>query len=136
VVPIFNDYFGPGWQLRAEAHSVNVANTGETNLREGNHEWVGATARGTLNLFPTSNYIPWPDWLLGRISLIGTAQMFYDAETTKDVHYYTAAAKYLLSDPSSNATPASSISFEWDQGINKTTMVYVNQYLLKLNYKY
>ena len=130
-----NDYLSAGWQFRAEADYVDVEKSGETNLRLGSHEWVGGTARGTVNLFPARG--PWPPWLSDRLSIIGTAQMFYDANTGQGIHYHTAAVKYKLSGSSQDpAAPASSISFEWDQGIDKNTMVYLNQYLVKLNYKY
>jgi hypothetical protein len=46
----------------------------------------------------------------------------------RNVRYYTAALQYQLS---SNT----SVSFEYDTGTNKDTLVNTNQYLVKLNYK-
>jgi hypothetical protein len=128
-----NDFFGGFWQFRAQADLMNVAVPGETNLTKGNHEWYGATARGNLFLFPLANEHSWPDWLLNRFSVVATAEYYYDNATGRNIQYYTAALQYQLTAPT--AAGSSSISFEWDRGTDIATMIFLNQYLVKLSYK-
>jgi hypothetical protein len=144
------------WQLRAEAEFVNVNNPGLTGLVKGDHDWFGETVRANLGLFPANPEIPWPETIVGRISLIGTAQNFYDTVTSKTANYYTAQLQYKLGackNPQMGATGqsgagntkqsdacaiqgSSAISFEYDWGFDKDTFVYTNQYVIKLSYSY
>jgi hypothetical protein len=123
-----NDYIGGFWQLRAEADLLQVDKKGLTNLALGQHDWMGATARAYVYLFPIASEHNWPSWLLNRISFIGTAQFFRDAVTGQNIHYYSAALQYALSS-------SIAVSFEYDTGTTKDTLVNANQYLVKLNYK-
>jgi hypothetical protein len=123
-----NDYIGGFWQLRAEADFYRVEERGLTNLTPGRHAWMGGTARANIYLFPIASEHAWPSWLLNRVSLVGTAQFFRDTETGKNIQYYSAAFQYALSS-------SVNISFEYDRGTTKETLVDVNQYLFKLNYK-
>ena len=123
-----NDFIGGFWQLRAEADITQVNDPGLTKLILGRHDWVGATARANVYFFPIAVEHVWPSWLLNRISFFGTAQFFRDTNTGRNASYYTAALQYQLS---SNT----SVSFEYDNGTNKDTLVNTNQYLVKLNYK-
>jgi hypothetical protein len=123
-----NDYIGGFWQLRAEADLYRVEERGLTNLTPGRHAWMGGTARANIYLFPIASEHVWPSWLLNRISLVGTAQFFRDVETGKNIRYYSAALQYQLSS-------SINVSFEYDRGTTKETLVDVNQYLIKLNYK-
>ncbi len=123
-----NDYIGGFWQLRAEADLFQVDKQGLTNLTLGQHDWIGATARTYVYLFPIASEHNWPSWLLNRISFIGTAQFFRDTVTGQNIHYYSAALQYALSS-------SIAVSFEYDTGTTKDTLVNTNQYLVKLNYK-
>jgi hypothetical protein len=146
-----NPYFSFFWQLRAEAEILNVEKPGLTNLAKGDHAWLGETVRANIGLFPENTVIPWPEPIAGRISLIGTAQNFYDAEATKTAktaNYYTLELQYKLgpcktpaATTSGNSTAcaiqgSSAISFEYDQGTNKDTLVFANEYLVKFSYAY
>jgi len=141
-----NPYYGFFWQLRAEAEIVNVNNPGLTGLAKGDHDWFGETVRANLALLPSNTQIDWGEFLAGRVSLIGTAQNFYDTETSKAANYYTAELMYKLGpcvQSTSTASKAacavqgsSSISFEYDWGTNKDTFIYTKEYLIKLGYAY
>jgi hypothetical protein len=139
-------YFSFFWQLRAEADIVDVESPGLTNLKMGSHTWIGATARPNLALFPLNSTIAWPDWLGGRISLIGTFQYYQDTENSVQARYYSAILQYKLGeckrDPKGSTDlpcsiqGSSAISFEYDWGTDIDTLVKANQYLVKFSYAY
>jgi len=150
-----NPYVNFFWQLRAEAEILNVDNPGLTNLAKGDHAWLGETVRANLGLFPETSAHPWPDYIAGRLALIGTAQNFYDAVTSRTANYYTVQLQYKLGPCKQSTSPtpgnttlgaanaaacaiqgSSAISFEYDWGTNKDTLVYANQYLVKFSYAY
>lgn len=115
-----------GWfvQLRGEADIRQVDIPGVTGLSKTNYEWAGATARLTLNLFPSADV---PDWLLNRFSFIATAKYFHDFNSGMDVNFYQATLKYRLN-------PYSSIGLEYTNGTSKETLVYAQKYMIKLLY--
>jgi hypothetical protein len=125
---------------------VNVSNPGLTQLIKGDHTWAGVTARPNLALFPLNSTVAWPDWLGGRISLIATADLYRDLPNSTVARYYTAAIQYKLGqckkDPKGSTDlpcaiqGSSSISFEYDWGTNRDTLVKVEQYLAKLGFAY
>jgi hypothetical protein len=126
----FSDDFDWFWQLRAEVDVKHVDDVGLTNLTEGRYAWIGGTAR--LHLFPfpaTSSFAP--TFLLDRIHLTGTAKWYWDAYSGRTIRRYSAEAAYNLEEDGS-----SSLSFEYAYGTEKETLERVNQYLLRLNYKY
>jgi hypothetical protein len=143
-----NPYFSFFWQLRAEAEILNVQNPGLTKLAKGDHDWLGETVRANLGLFPENDVIPWPDFIAGRLSVIGTAQNFYDTQSKKTANYYTAQLQYKLgpcknqpatSTANVNACAiqgSSAVSLEYDEGTNKETFVFTKQYLVKFSYAY
>jgi hypothetical protein len=146
-----NPYLSFFWQLRLEAEILNVQNVGLTNLAKGDHAWLGETIRANVGLFPQNSVIPWPDFIAGRLSLIATAQNFYDAEATtsaKRANYYTVQLQYKLGPCKTPAAStagdstacaiqgSSAISLEYDTGTNKDTLVFANQYLAKFSYAY
>jgi hypothetical protein len=143
-----NPYFSFFWQLRAEAEILNVQNPGLTKLARGDHDWLGESVRANLGLFPENDVIPWPDFIAGRLSVIGTAQNFYDTQAKKTANYYTAQLQYKLgpcknqpATPTANANAcaiqgSSAISLEYDEGTNKDTLVFAKQYLIKYSYAY
>jgi len=125
---------------------VNVTNPGLTNLAKGNHEWIGGEARPNLALFPLNSAIAWPQWLGGRFALIGTFEYYRDTVTSNEARYYSAVLQYKLgeckTDPKmSTDLPcsiqgSSAVSFEYDWGMNKDTLVATKQYLAKFSYAY
>jgi hypothetical protein len=141
-------YFGFFWQFRAEAEVIEVSNPGLTKLIKGDHEWLGETTRATLLLFPITLQHDWPDWLAGRFSVIGTTQNYYDVHTAAKANYHSLALQYKLGackkpenpkpdDPDICAIQGSSaLSFEYTWGMDKETLVKVNQYMVKLSYAY
>lgn len=146
-----NYYYGWFWQFRGEADVRNVSNPGMTGLVKGNYEWLGETARINLALFPLNPPgSPWSTWLYKRFSLIGTQQYYWDANSGQEVRFYSVTLQYKLSpckkdkpDPT-NPDPypdcsiqgSSSLSFEYDHGTDKDTMIKANKYLVKLGYSY
>jgi hypothetical protein len=137
------------WQFRAEADWLNVSEAGLTNLVKGDTMHYGAIARAHLALFPIRDESHlWPDWMVGRFSLIGTAQYFRDGRTNADLPYFSLALQYKLGsckplDPSAPRSTdvtqcvipgTSAISLEYDNGTDKDTLVQVNQILLKLGF--
>ena len=106
--------------------------------------------RTNLALFPLRDeQHRWDDWLVGRVSLIGTAQYFRDSRTNADLPYYSIALQYKLGsckarDPSIPLAKGeivqcvipgtSAVSLEYENGTNKDTSVRINQILLKLGF--
>jgi hypothetical protein len=143
-------YFSFFWQWRGEIDTVHVTVPGLTNLSVGDHLWVGETVVANFALFPPGQpFFPnkfFEDYVDGRFSLIGTAKTFYDTRTGTNADYYSAMLQYKLgeckaasgSDPSSPCavSGSSSISFEYDTGVDKDTLVKTRQYLVKLGYAY
>ena len=134
------------WQLRPELDLTEVYDPGLTNLVKGSHAWLGTNVRANLALFPLNPHIDWPELIGGRFSFIGTAQNFYDSKTRTTANYYSAVVQYKLgackrgNDPK-DVNPcaiqgSSSISFEYDWGTNRDTLVNTNQYLVKLGFAY
>lgn len=143
----FSDYFSAFWALRAEADFVEVSDRGTTNLVAGRYDWFGGTLRAYMNLFVTqSGEHHWQPWLADRFSIVGSAQYFWDSRSSTEIRKYTAALQYKLgvckkdntdkTNPDCVISGSSSISFEYDWGTDKDTLVNVNQYLVKLNYSY
>ena len=90
-----NANFGYMTQLSIEGELTQVNNTGLTLLTHGHHDWIGETARPNLQLFPIDLSADSPpslynSWIAGRISLIGTQQFYWDANTGKTNAYYSA----------------------------------------------
>ncbi|SHN73477.1 hypothetical protein [Bradyrhizobium erythrophlei] len=142
-------YYSFFWQFRAETDWLNVNEVGLTNLTKGDTAHYGAIVRTHLGLFPIrdENHL-WPDWLVGRFSIIGTAQYFRDSRTNADLPYYSIALQYKLGSCKSTDSSApktgdvaqcvipgtSSVSLEYDNGTDKDTLVKVNQVLLKFGF--
>jgi hypothetical protein len=144
-----NDYLLAFWIFRPEADLREVWNPGDTSQRKGTYEWLGYTVRGNLQFFPLPTGSTWFDaWIVNRFVVIGTAQNFWDANSSKTAFYYTALLQYNLGTCTFPKNPdpgvysdckiagGASISFEFDHGTNKDTLVSANQYLVKLSYKY
>jgi hypothetical protein len=163
--PLMNGYFDGYWEIRPEAEFRNVTSAGVTNLKVGDYDWYGGTVRGHLFLFTNpyggspspypAGFMGWPSLLANRISLIGTAQYYTNTiSSTKspaEIRKYSAEIQYKLSgcttgDPSAGCQgadkvqgpnePSTALSFEYDWGTDKDTLVFTQQYLVKLDFKY
>jgi hypothetical protein len=137
-----NALFNGFWIFRPEADVVHIANLPYTNLSSGTYDWMGATLRAYVFLFPSTNF-PWPPALADRFSLIGTAEYFRDAHTGMEARYYVTQLQYSLNgcttkDKSVASCPqgTASVSFEYDYGADRDTMINANKYLVKFSYKY
>jgi hypothetical protein len=142
-----SEYASFYWMLRPEVDIIDVSQPGLTNLSVGRHIWAGETVRANLSLFPLTPLRDWPPLIGGRFSLIGTAENYYDTQTRARANYYSATLQYKLGscvkdakskDPSAPCTlqGASSISFEYDWGTDKDTLVFAKKYLIKLGFAY
>jgi hypothetical protein len=150
--PLLGGYLDGYWQILPEVEIRQVTSAGLTNLKLGDYEWFGGTARGNLFLFTNAPPGSWAadPAIANRISLIGTAQYFWDSRHSQEARNYSAEVQYKLSgcsqgqsDPNcqtgggnSASASSSSISFEYDYGTDKDTLVFTQKYLAKLNYKY
>jgi hypothetical protein len=134
-------------QFLAESEFTNVSNPGLTQLVKGQHAWLGETARPNLTLFPgvySDDFVN--KWIAGRISLIGTQEFYWDADTRRTAPYYSAILQYKLGactvqknpdpDHPCKVSGSSSISLEYDWGRDKDTYVKTNQFLVKLGFSY
>jgi hypothetical protein len=73
-------------------------------------------------------------------------EYFYDATNGVEARYYSAVVQYKLDQCKKDSTKsadlpckiqgASALSFEYDWGTDKDTLVTTKQYLLKLSYAY
>jgi hypothetical protein len=149
-----NGYINGYGALRPEATFLDVDIPGETNLTRRGYEWFGGTARAYVYLFPScpSNSAAScttlvPSLLRDRISLIGTAQYFWDPDISRSVRYYTAQIQYNISGDTTSGTPingsvptrpqpTAAVLFEYDYGTDRDMLVNINRYLVKLNLKY
>ena len=91
ITPLFSFF----WQFRGEVDLVSVQNPGLTKLVDPHYAWIGESTRANLGLFPVvANH--WPEWLGGRISLIGSAQYYYDTSSGAQARNYSAIVQYKL----------------------------------------
>lgn len=153
--PLFDGYLNGYWQILPEAEIRQVTSAGLTNLKVGDYEWFGGTARGNLFLFTNAPAGSWAadPAIANRISLIGTAQYYWDPRRSQEVRDYSAEIQYKLSgcslgqdtsdcqtgggkSSSTSAASSSSVSFEYDYGVDKDTLVFTQKYIAKLNFKY
>lgn len=136
-----NRFFNGFWIFRPEYDVFNVTNPGLTKLTTGTYEWLGETTRAYLFLFPSYNY-KWPTWLADKFAVFATAQYYWDAHSKVDVRYYSAELQYNLSGCTAAQTSRSdcpqgtaALSFEYDWGTDRDTLVQTQKYLMKLSYK-
>lgn len=138
------------WQFKGETELSQVSNPGYTIYTKGGHALVGETIRANLALFPLNSeyqYGKWfEEWVAGRISLIGTQQYYWDFGSKQAAPYYSAILQYKLGQCVTDAkTPvgspcaiagSSALSFEYDTGRDKDTLVKTNQFKVTLNFAY
>lgn len=159
VMPLFSFF----WQFSPEVDYVHVSEAGLTNLSPGDHVWLGDTIRVHFGLLPLNQPIALSsfveNYVAGRLSVIGTAENFYDNVTRVSADYYSGTLQYKLGPckKSANAqavtsgestaaslmatgdctvSGSSSISFEYDTGLDKDSLVKTRQYLVKFGYAY
>jgi hypothetical protein len=90
---------------------------------------VGGTAR--LNMFFLPYAMEVPDFIRNRFAFYAVANYFTDTRSGMNIHMYTANLAYKIA-----ADGSSSISFEYDQGTDKDTLVKSNKYVVSLTYAY
>jgi len=144
-----NEQFSFLWQFKAETELTQVSNPGYTAFTSnGGHALVGEQVRANLALFPfnSGKDDPFNNWIAGHISFIGTQQYYFDFATKQSAPYYSAQLQYKfgackVAKGALPGTPcavggSSSLSFEYDWGINKDTLVKADQFKVTLNYAY
>jgi hypothetical protein len=147
-----NPFFG--WIVWSEgvADINNVTKPGFTLLNSHTYAWLGGKVRAYAFPFRTpgdpAEAIDWPSLIRDRLTLIGTAETYDDARSRARATYYSAEVQYNLAGCKTSgrsvAAPAepcynegsTAISFEYDWGTQKETLVYSRKYLGKLSYKY
>ncbi len=140
------DYVSFYWVFRPELDERYVSNPGVTAQKTGNYDWAGATTRGYLALFPVNGNHDWGPWLENRLDFVGTAQYFWNIETGQPAGYVSAALQYNLSKcelpektdpgvyPECKFSGSSSISLEYDYGIDRDSLVMLRQLLIELTF--
>jgi hypothetical protein len=138
------------WQFKGETELTQVGNPGYTLYNEGRHALFGDQIRANLALFPLNSGFspgPWYDaWVAGRIALIGTQQYYWDVASKQAAPYYSFILQYKLGECLNDSkTPvgslcaisgSSALSFEYDTGRDKDTLVKTKQFLVKLSFAY
>jgi hypothetical protein len=126
---LFSEFLDWYWQLQGEVDIKHVDRIGFTDLQLGRYAWVGGTARLHAFLFPTTALIP--EFLRNRLHATATYQAYWDGYGAAAIFKYSVALAY-------NIVPdgSASVSVEYERGTTKDTLEWVDQYLVKLNYKY
>ena len=134
-----NNFIDGFWEIRPETTFLSVTNPGLTNLFRGSYEWTGGIARAYLFPFPSYKSGFWSPYLADRISLIATAEYFWNAYAHNEVRYYSAQISYNLSGCTVKDIKCiqgtAAISFEYDHGVDPDTLFAQSKYLAKLSYK-
>jgi hypothetical protein len=91
--------------------------------------WLGGTAQLYGFFFPTSLLVP--DFLRNRLNLVVTYQGYRDAYSSVSISRYAAELAYNITENGD-----ASVSVGYERGTNKDTMTWLNQYVVRLNYKY
>ena len=126
-----NPYLGWFVQLRGEADIREVNAVGVTNLDLGRYAWLGGTLRASFFLFPFDmNVNP---LLRNRLSFIGEANWFTDANTGRNIHKYVATAKYNISEQGNLVDPGGVIA---QYGQVRRWWAWNQKILVKLAYAY
>jgi hypothetical protein len=117
------------WRLQAEADARRVDKIGFTDLQVGRYAWVGGTVQVYGFFFPTSLVVP--EFMQNRLNAVLTYQGYWDAYSSQSISRYAAELAYNIT-----ADGDASISIGYERGTNKDTMTWLNQYVIRLNYKY
>jgi hypothetical protein len=117
------------WRVQAEADVKSVERIGYTNLELGRYAWVGGTFQVYGFFFPTSTVVP--EFLQNRLNAVFTLQGYHDAYSSTSISKYSAELAYNIT-----ASGDASISIGYERGTDKATLTWLNQYVLRLNYKY
>lgn len=115
------------WRAIGEFDARNVDAAGLTNmLPRTDYAWLGGNIIAKATLFPNSEI---PE-LANRINLTFTAQWFDSVASPSTLHNFIAEIAYNL-----DVAGMSSVSFQYSNGTDKSTLVTANQYKLQLNVK-
>jgi hypothetical protein len=117
------------WRVQAEADARRVDKIGFTDLQVGHYAWVGGTVQVYGFFFPTTLVVP--EFLRNRLNAVLTYQGYWDAYSSQSISRYSAELAYNIT-----ADGDASVSIGYERGTNKDTMTFLNQYVVKLNYKY
>lgn len=117
------------WRVQAEADARRVDKIGFTDLQVGRYAWVGGTIQVYGFFFPTSLIVP--EFLRNRLNATLTYQGYWDGYSSQSISRYAAELAYNIT-----AAGDASISIGYERGTNKDTMTWLNQYVVRLNYKY
>lgn len=129
-----NPYFSFFWQARAEYDGKHVSTPGLSGLSQNNYSWLGGTLQAHVTFFPS-----YGGAIIGREStsisdrfyLNAMFNFYRDANHGKTINMYELEFGYNLSDDGK-----SSVSFKYDKGTVKDTVLDTNKYVIGFNYKY
>ncbi len=68
---------------------------------------------------------------MSAINAVLTYQGYWDAYSSQSISRYAAELAYNIT-----ANGDASVSIGYERGTNKDTMTWLNQYVIRLNYKY
>jgi hypothetical protein len=125
----FKPSFADGFlELRAESTAVDVRNPGQTLLTPQTYEWLGGASRAYVFFFPSNGDLQLPTslkpFLEDKLSFVGTAQSYWDANSKTTASLYSLALQYKLSCDTKNPCSfgAPSVTVQYDNGIDKDTL--------------
>jgi hypothetical protein len=138
------------WRFVGEVDALRVDKAGLSDYAaHTDYAWVGATLKLRAVLF--ENLPGVPEWLCGRVVLGGSSNYFIDARSGKSINDNEARVDYDLTPSASSkrcvaataATPESkepqlqpSVSFVYDNGIDKSTLEKREKYTISLGMKF
>jgi hypothetical protein len=126
---LFSPNFDWYWRVQAEADARRVDKIGFTDLQVGHYAWLGGTVQVYGFFFPTNPLIP--ESLRNRLNAVFTYQGYWDAYSSQSISRYAAELAYNITENGD-----ASVSIGYERGTNKDTMTWLNQYVVRLNYKY
>lgn len=126
---LLSENFDWYWQLQAEVDAKRVDRIGYTDLDLGRYAWVGGTVRVLGFFFPTNSVVP--EFLQNRLNATLTFQAYQDQYSSRAISMYSGELAYNIT-----ADGNASVSVGYQRGTDKDTLTWLNQYVLRLNYKY
>ena len=128
-------------ELRGEATYLDVSRPGATLLHQGSYEWLGGAARSYIFLFPEQGGGPFSSnpYLADRLSLVGTYQYYWDANSHAEAKLFSAALQYKLGGCDTSTLSkclygSPSISAQYDVGTDRDTLQNQKKVQVKFNY--
>jgi hypothetical protein len=135
-------------ELRAESTYLHVENPGFTNMRRGDYEWAGGAARAYIFLFPSKGDAGWSPYIEDRFSIVLTAQHYWDANSRIVADMFSGAFQYKLSCDNAGKMSSKSggktdcgigspsLTFQYDNGVDRDTLQETRKMSVKLNYAF